>query len=74
MKHHRERISPCVECHRDTPPLGETVCRRCQEAHAEVDRLDDLQHRIWALPDTPDGALEVRQILEEMLDLIRGNR
>ncbi len=52
-------IPPCVQCHRNTPPLGETVCRKCQAAQDERDEQSEAHAQFYSyIDDVSDPAVQ----------------
>jgi len=43
----RKKIEPCSECRRNTPPLGETVCRSCQSVSESIDQRRGAQTEFY---------------------------
>lgn len=68
----RKRIKPCTECGRNTPPLGETVCRSCQSVSEAMDQRCDAQTTFYNNIDcVEDGP--TRACLEALFHLARGD-
>ena len=66
-----KHIPPCTECHRNTPPLGETVCRNCQSVSDAVEQRRDAQSEFYAnIDDVQDPA--AKACLEALFHLTRG--
>lgn len=65
-------IPSCTECRRNTPPLGETVCRRCQASHEEVEQQRDAESEFYSnIDDVGDRATEA--CLRAIFRLIGGD-
>lgn len=67
----RKPIKPCTECGRNTPPLGETVCRSCQSVSEARDQRHEAQMDFYSNIDRVDDDA-VRACLEALFNLARG--
>lgn len=67
----RKHIAPCVECRRNTPPLGETVCRSCQSVHDAIEQRRDAQTEFYAYIEEVDDPA-AKRCLEALFHLARG--
>ena len=66
-----KHIPPCTECHRNTPPLGETVCRSCQSVSDAMEQRSDAQTAFYAnIDEVEDPA--VQACLRALFHLARG--
>jgi hypothetical protein len=67
----RKHIPPCTECRRNTPPLGETVCRSCQSVNDAMDQRHEAQSNFYSnIDDVEDPA--TKACLEALFHLTRG--
>lgn len=67
----RKRIKPCTECGRNTPPLGETVCRSCASVSESMEQRSDAQAAFYNNIDDVDDTA-VKACLEAIFHLARG--
>lgn len=67
-----KRFPVCTECERNTPPLGETVCRSCQSVSDAMDQRRDAQSEFYRnIDDVEDPA--TKACLEALFHLARGD-
>lgn len=67
----KRKIAACTECNRNTPPLGETVCRSCQSVHDAMGQRADAQAEFYNNIDDVED-LAVKACLEALFHLARG--
>lgn len=66
-----KHIPPCTECHRRTPPLGETVCRSCQSVSDAMEQRHNAQAEFYAnIDEVEDPA--VQACLRALFHIARG--
>lgn len=65
-----QRIPPCFRCRQNTPPLGETICRKCAAAEESRNEREDMVARFYANIDCVDD-VHTKHCLEALFDLIQ---
>lgn len=67
-----KHIPPCVECGRNTPPLGQTVCRSCQSVSEAMEQRSDARSQFYENIDAV-GDPAVKACLEALFHIARGD-
>jgi len=66
-----KHIPPCRRCHRNTPPLGELVCRACLSEEEQAETEQGYENDFLAsIDEVADPA--TRQCLRALFGLLEG--